>query len=265
MNPDLRDLLEAARRAAREAAPAILAIYATAFDVRKKADASPVTAADEEAERIVIAALAKAAPGIPAIAEEMVSADGAGTPPPRYWLIDPVDGTREFVARNGEFCTNIGLVEETKPVLGVIHVPVKNITYAAAGFGTATKQIGDAAPVPITARPVPARGPIVAHSRSHSDSKRLDAYLATLDAATTLISGSAVKFCLLAEGTADLYPRFGPTSEWDTAAGQAILEAAGGSVTTLDGASLAYAKPGYRNPDFMARGRSSPGLLRPGL
>ena len=255
MNPDLRELLEAATAAAREASTAILDVYATAFDVREKSDASPVTEADERAEAIIIAALARAAPGIPAIGEEMVSAAGAPAPTLYYWLIDPVDGTREFVARNGEFTTNIGLVEGTRPVLGVIHVPVKNITYAGAGPGTATRQIGDAAPTSISANAVPATGAIVTHSRSHSDSARLNTYLATLNQPKTLISGSAVKFCLLAEGTADLYPRFGPTSEWDTAAGQAILEAAGGSVTTLDGAPLGYAKPGYRNPDFIARGR----------
>ncbi len=255
MNSELRDLIEAATLAAREASKAILDIYATPFDVRQKSDSSPVTEADERAEAIILAILAKAAPGIPAIAEEMVSASGAVAPPPRFWMIDPVDGTREFVARNGEFCTSIGLVEGTRPILGVIHVPTKNITYAGAGIGTATRKIADDAPTPISARPVPAIGPVVTHSRSHGDNAKLTAYLAALDRPTSLVSGSAVKFCFLAEGRADLYPRFGPTSEWDTAAGQAILEAAGGSVTTPDGAPLAYAKATHLNSDFIARGR----------
>ncbi len=255
MSTDLRALLDIARRAALTASAAIVEVYAQAFEVRKKADASPVTEADERAERLIVAALTAAAPAIPVIAEELAAAQGLPAPPPRFWLVDPVDGTKEFVARNGEFSVNIGLIEEGRPVLGVIHVPVGNITYAAAGPGTATRQAPGAPPIPIAARPVPATGPIVAHSRSHADSKRLAAYLATLPAPQTRICGSAIKFCLLAEGSADLYPRFGTTMEWDTAAGQAILEAAGGSVTTFDGAPLRYGKADFRNPDFIARGR----------
>ena len=256
MTSDRKALLEAACHAARSASVAILEIYARPFAVRRKEDASPVTEADERAERLIIAALAAAAPAIPVIAEEMAAAHGVPEPPPRFWLVDPVDGTKEFIAKNGEFSVNIGLIEGNRPVLGVVHVPVKNITYAAAGPGTATRQDGNAAPVAIAARQVPRKGAIVAHSRSHADSKRLAAYLAGLDEATTLISGSAVKFCLVAEGMADLYPRFGPTMEWDTAAGQAVLEGAGGSVTTFDGAPLAYGKPQFRNSDFIARGKT---------
>ncbi len=258
MNSDLRDLLDLARRAARAASAAILEIYQTPFDVRKKADASPVTDADERAERIILAALAQDAPEIPAIAEERQAASGDGVvpAPPRFWLIDPLDGTKEFIARNGEFSVNIGLIDGLRPVLGVIHVPVSNVTYAACGAGTAIRQQGDSAPVAIAARKVPASGAIVIHSRSHADSRRLAPYLATLPDATTRISGSSIKFCLVAEGSADLYPRFGTTMEWDTAAGQAILEAAGGSVASFAGAPLVYAKPGYRNGDFLARGRS---------
>jgi 3'(2'), 5'-bisphosphate nucleotidase len=255
MSEDLRQLLEVARRAARAASVAILEIYETPFEVRKKDDASPVTEADERAERLIVAALMKAAPQIPVIAEELAAAEGLPVAPPRFWLVDPLDGTKEFIAKNGEFSINIGLVEGDRPVLGVVHVPVKNVTYAAAGPGTATRQDGDAAPVPIAARAVPEAGAIVAHSRSHSDSQKLGAYLATLRGAQTIISGSAVKFCLVAEGVADLYPRFGPTMEWDTAAGHAILDAAGGSVVTLDGARLRYAKPSFRNGDFIAKGK----------
>jgi len=256
MSEDLRQLLDVARRAARQASAAILEIYAAPFDVRRKDDASPVTEADERAERIILAALAAATPAIPVIAEELVAAKGAPEQaPPRFWLVDPVDGTKEFIAKNGEFSVNIGLVEGAKPVLGVIHVPVTNVTYAAAGHGTATRQEGDAPPVPIAVRPVPPSGAVVAQSRSHRDGERMRAYLANLAAPQTRISGSSIKFCLVAEGSADLYPRFGTTMEWDTGAGQAIVEAAGGSVVTLDGAPLRYGKPQFRNTDFIVRGR----------
>ncbi len=176
--------------------------------------------------------------------------------PPRFWLVDPLDGTREFAARNGEFTVNIALVEGDRSVLGVVLVPVTGTIYAACGPGTATRQDGDAPAVAIAARRPPREGAVVAHSRSHRDDRRLDAYMALLPGATRRICGSAVKFCLVAAGEADFYPRFGPTMEWDTAAGQAVLEAAGGRVTTLDGAPLRYAKPGFLNPDFIAAGRS---------
>jgi 3'(2'), 5'-bisphosphate nucleotidase len=256
MNSYLRHLLEAARQAARDAAVAILEIYATPFDVRNKTDASPVTEADERAERIIIAALTKVAPDIPVIAEEMMSAGAMPAKAPRFWLVDPLDGTREFVAKNGEFCVSIGLVEGDRAILGVIHAPIKNVTYAACGAGTATRQDGDTVPVAIEARNVPLSNPIVASSRSHGNNTKLTDYFATLDKPQTRISGSAVKFCFLAEGSADLYPRFGPTMEWDTAAGQAILEAAGGSVTQWNGEPLRYGKPGFRNVEFLARGKS---------
>jgi 3'(2'), 5'-bisphosphate nucleotidase len=254
MSDDLRELLEGARRAARAAAVAILEIYRTPFEVRSKADASPVTEADERAEAIISDILAKLAPSIPIIAEEMAER-GLPAAAERFWLVDPLDGTREFVAKNGEFTTNIGLIEGDRPVLGVIHLPVTNVTYAAAGPGTATRQEQDSAPVPIAARPVPASGAVIAHSRSHGNNAELAAYVATIPGAQKRIGGSAAKFCFVAEGSADLYPRFGPTMEWDTAAGQAIVEAAGGGVATFDGQPLRYAKPGFRNPEFLASGK----------
>lgn len=250
-------LLEAARQAVRRASLAILEIYAAPFDVRRKLDASPVTEADAAAERLIIAALTQAAPDIPIIAEERAAAEGLPTTPPhRFWLVDPLDGTREFIAGNGEFTVNIGLVEGDRVVLGVVHVPVRNMTYAGHGPGSATRQQGDAPPVPIAARPAPSAGPIVVHSRSHADEARIAAFVARQPGAQIRISGSSVKFCLLAEGSADLYPRFGRTMEWDTAAGQAVLEAAGGSVSALDGTPLRYGKPGFSNSDFIARGSS---------
>lgn len=254
MSPELAELLEAARRAARDAAATILEVYAAPFAVRRKADASPVTDADERAEAIIIAALARTAPGIPAIAEE-TAARRALSAAPRFWLVDPLDGTKEFVARSGEFSINIALVENERAVLGIVHVPIGAVTYAAAGPGTAMRQTGDQAPVPIAARRAPERGAVVAHSRSHANNARLGAYLAALVEPQVRVSGSAVKFCFIAEGSADFYPRFGPTMEWDTAAGQAILEAAGGAVTEFGGGPLRYAKPGFRNPEFLARGR----------
>jgi 3'(2'), 5'-bisphosphate nucleotidase len=256
MNAERHALLEVARLAARQAAEAILEVYATSFDVRHKADRSPVTLADEEAERLIIAALMKVAPDIPVIAEEQAAAKGLPVSvPPRFWLVDPLDGTKGFVAREDEFTVNIGLVEGNRPVLGVVGVPVKRLIYAAAGPSTATRQRGDAKPEPISARLPPAK-PVVVTSRTNGPSRRIDAYLAQFPGAERRALGSAVKFCLLAEGTADHYPRYGETHEWDTAAGQAILEAAGGSVTTLDGAPFLYGKPGYFNPGFIARGRT---------
>jgi len=255
---DLRSLLEIARRAAHSAGVAILGVYnaVDAPDVRRKADDSPVTRADERAEAIIVEILRAEAPGIPVIAEETCEREGVpGQAPPRFWLVDPLDGTKEFLRRNGEFTVNIALVEGDLPVLGVLHVPALGDTFAAAGAGTATRQRGGAAPQPIAARPVPRRGAVVVHSRSHENNEKLAEYLATLEAPTTRVCGSAIKFGLIAAGESDLYPRFGPTMEWDTAAGQAVLEAAGGSVTTPDGAPFRYGKPGFRNTGFFARGR----------
>jgi 3'(2'), 5'-bisphosphate nucleotidase len=256
MNGDTQDLLAAASAAARAAGVAILDIYAGDFAVRHKEDRSPVTLADERAEAIIIAALSRSAPEIPVIAEEQVAAAGAPqTAPQRFWLVDPLDGTREFAARNGEFTVNVALVEGDRCVLGVVLVPVTGTLYAACGPGTATRQDGQARPVAIAARPAPSSGAVVVHSRSHRDNARLDTFIAGLPGATRRVSGSAVKFCLVAAGEADFYPRFGETMEWDTGAGQAVLEAAGGSVSALEGGRLRYGKPGFRNTGFIAAGR----------
>ena len=254
---DLRPLLDAAKRAALRAGVAILDVYnaAGAPDVRRKADASPVTEADERAEAIIVEFLAREAPGIPVVAEETAEREGLpGHAPARFWLVDPLDGTKEFIARNGEFTVNIALVEEGRPVLGVVHVPALGVTFSAAGPGTAARQHGTAPSEPIAVRRVPKHGAIVVHSRSHENAPKLTEFLAGLEAPKTRVSGSAVKFGLIAAGEADLYPRFGPTMEWDTAAGQAVLEAAGGSMTTHDGAPFRYGKPGFLNGGFIARG-----------
>ena len=256
MSADRRILLQLAEAAALAAGAAILEVYGEDFTVQRKPDNSPVTRADERAEAIILERLAKAAPDIPVVAEENCARHGTpATSPPRFWLVDPLDGTKEFVRRNGEFTVNIGLVEEGRAVLGVVHAPALGVTYAAAGMAATRRRTGEA-PQPIAARALPARHAVVLHSRSHADEKRLARFVANLPGAERRVSGSAIKFCLIAAGEADLYPRFGQTSEWDTAAGQAVLEAAGGSVKTLDGAPLRYGKPGFLNPDFIARGRA---------
>jgi 3'(2'), 5'-bisphosphate nucleotidase len=252
------ELLGLALEAARRASVAILEIYRDDFTVRHKADQSPVTHADERAEAIILEMLEREAPGIPAVAEERHAASGhANMASARFWLIDPLDGTKEFIGRNGEFTVNVGLVEDGVPVLGVVQAPALDLVYAAAGPGTAKRRQGDDSEFEaISARLAPERGVIVLHSRSHRDDRRLDAFVAALPGATRAISGSSIKFCRRADGEADLYPRFGTTMEWDTAAGQAVLEAAGGMVTTLDGPPLRYGKLEFRNPDFIARGRN---------
>src|SRR6266851_858390 len=181
MSAEHRTLLDIARAAAHEAGEAILEIYRQDFAVWRKADDSPVTRADERAEAIIEQRLAATVPDIPVIAEEGCAAHGLpSAAPPRFWLVDPLDGTKEFIRRNGEFTVNIALVEGDRAVLGVVHVPSQGVTYAAAG--SATRQRGSEAPQPIMARPVPARGAIVVHSRSHGDGQRLAEYIATLRA-----------------------------------------------------------------------------------
>jgi 3'(2'), 5'-bisphosphate nucleotidase len=256
-------LLDALRRIAREAGAAIMGHYGNNPVVRAKADDSPVTAADEEAETLIVAALRALTPDIPIVSEEAAAAghlpdvDGKDRADRRFWLVDPLDGTREFLSGNGEFTVNIALIEGERPTIGVVHVPTRNVTYAGTGAGRATRQENGRTPEPIGARVQPADGAIVLASRSHGSGEALDAFLATQRVAGRVRAGSSLKFCLIAEGVADLYPRFGRTMEWDTAAAQAVLTSAGGSVTTPDGAELLYGKPGFENPHFIARGRKS--------
>ena len=248
-------LLEVARCAALAAGEAILRVYATAFDVQQKTDNTPVCEGDLASERIIVAMLSEAFPEIPIASEELVEAEG---PPPwaaRFWAVDPLDGTKEFIARNGEFSVLIALIEEGIPVLGVVHGPALGVTYAACGPGTATRQLGSGRPEPIQARTPPPDGLVVIHSRSHGNSRRLAEFLQSYPARERKKCGSALKFGVIAAGEADFYPRFGTTMEWDTCAGQAVLEAAGGHVFGLDGAPLSYGKPGLKNDGFLAWGR----------
>ncbi|GCL64385.1 3'(2'),5'-bisphosphate nucleotidase CysQ [Pseudaquabacterium pictum] len=257
----LDDLAALARRAGQ----VVMAVYATDFAVRGKGDASPVTAADEQAEAVILAGLAQLAPDIPVVAEESVA---AGRTPDvsagRFWLVDPLDGTREFISRNGEFTVNIALIDQGRPVAGVVLAPAVGgpagrLFAGAAGSGAWVEDSQGRRP--IHCRAVPADGLTVVASRSHGDAAALDAFLAGRRVAQLTNAGSSLKLCLLAEGAADLYPRHGRTMEWDIAAGHAVLAAAGGEVWRIDGsAPLAYGKSGFENPHFYAAG---PGAVTP--
>lgn len=247
------ELLELAAGLAPKAAEVILAIRAKGFAVDRKPDRSVVTEADRAAETLISAALRAAAPEIPVIAEEEVSAGGEFAAAPSFWLVDPLDGTREFTNGSDDFAVNIGLVRDGRVVLGVVGVPATGEVFGGmVGKGAWKRWHG--AETAVRARPVPAEGLTVLASRHHGDAAQMDAFLSGRHVAKTVNYGSSLKFCRLAEGLADLYPRFGRTMEWDTAAPQAVLEAAGGSVCTLDGAPLRYGKPGWDNPHFVCAG-----------
>jgi 3'(2'), 5'-bisphosphate nucleotidase len=249
-------LLTAISRIAERAGREILRHYHPGIQARLKNDRSPVTAADEAAESVILPALEELASDIPCVAEEASARSGLPQIDlkARFFLIDPLDGTREFLAGSGEFTVNIGLIEGGRPVLGVVHLPALGATYAGGPAG-ATLAVAGENPHAITARPKPSDGVIVLASRSHNEGSELDRYLAEIPVSKRIAAGSSLKFCRIAEGLADLYPRFGRTMEWDTAAGQAVLAAAGGTVVTLADHPLTYGKPGFINPDFIARGR----------
>ncbi|PHQ72195.1 MAG: 3'(2'),5'-bisphosphate nucleotidase [Sneathiella sp.] len=255
MDLDRPALTAAITEIAREAGDKILTIYQQDFDVKTKSDSSPVTEADVAAEKIILAGLAKITPDIPVLAEESNAAgDVVDLSGGVFWLVDPLDGTKEFVHKRGEFTVNIALIEHGRPTMGVIHIPVTNITYFAEGPNKVWRQDGDATPQPIATRTPPPEGLTVVASRSHRTAET-DDYIAKFEVAELISAGSSLKLCLLAEGKADLYPRFGRTMEWDIGAGQAILEAAGGVVETVDGTPLLYGKDGHDNPYFIAKGR----------
>jgi 3'(2'), 5'-bisphosphate nucleotidase len=248
-------LLEAVAAVARAAGAVVMAVYDRDFSARAKDDGSPVTEADEAAESVIVAALPGLAPGVPIVAEEAWTRDGAPALGGEFWLVDPLDGTREFVARNGEFTVNIALVQCGRPVLGVVLAPALQRLYAGAqGVGAWVEERGVRRP--IAARAAPAEGLTVVGSRSHGDAEAMARFLRGRAVREIRPAGSSVKLCLIASGEADVYPRFGRTMEWDIAAGQAVLEAAGGRVVEVDGnAPLRYGKPGFENPHFVAWGR----------
>lgn len=248
------ELLPAIVSLAQDAGRAILSIYPKDFAVERKGDDSPLTAADLASHHCITDGLKKLTPEIPCLSEE-----GADIPFaersrwPLYWLIDPLDGTREFIKGNGEFTVNIALIDQGRPVLGVVHAPVLANTYYAAEGRGAWLQVHDAPAVPIRCTAT-AETPRVVASRSHI-TPELEALLSRLPAHEALNIGSSLKFCLVAEGKADFYPRTGPTSEWDTAAGQCVVEQAGGSVTDTGGQALRYnCKESLLNPHFLVQG-----------
>jgi 3'(2'), 5'-bisphosphate nucleotidase len=239
---------------ARQAAAAILTVYDSEFAVQHKDDRSPLTAADLAAHRCIVAGLAALTPGIPVLSEESSGPDIAMRRQwTRFWLVDPLDGTREFVKRNGEFTVNIALIEDGVATFGVIQQPVTGALWHGMPGRGAFRRDGDA-DVALHAR-IPAEAPLrIAASRSHRDA-RTQALLDALPGSEVLGCGSSLKFCRIAEGATDLYPRFGPTSEWDTAAGQAILEAAGGAVLDPKGRPFRYnQRDTLLNGDFIAMG-----------
>jgi len=247
-------LLPGLEELAWRAGAVVMEVYDSDFVVDTKTDDSPVTEADRRAEALILPGLAALLPGVPAVAEEEVAAGripdiGGG----RFWLIDPVDGTKEFIKRNGEFTVNIALVADGRPVVGVVLAPALGLLWSGAGPGTAALSVRGTARRSIACRKPPAKGAVVLTSRSHRDPKALAAWMAPLVEPVLDFAGSSLKLCKVAEGSADFYPRFGPTSEWDVAAGHAVLLAAGGELVDFDGRPLAYSKPKFLNPDFLAR------------
>lgn len=260
---ELAGLLEPLARACRDAGAAIRAVRRSGFQVEAKGDLSPVTEADRAAERILLAALGQVAPAIPVIAEEEVA---AGRVPPfkdRFFLVDPLDGTKEFIRGGEDYTVNVGLVIDGTPVLGLVYAPEQDRLFSGlVGHGARIVEDGE------RSRPIHTRDagkPMVAvASKSHMN-LATERYLAkAAEGAVRLSVGSSLKFCLVAEGLADLYPRLSPTSEWDTAAGHAVLLAAGGRVDGPDGRALTYGKAGFLNPGFVATGGWEAPALRAG-
>lgn len=252
MNP----LLDLAAALAAQAGSEIRAIRDRGFQIARKADRSVVTEADHAAEAIIVAGLRNALPGCTVVAEEEVASGIVTAATPEFWLVDPLDGTREFTDGGDDFAVNIGLVRDGRPVLGVVGVPATGTIFGGIVGEGAWRQAPDGSRTSISTRVSPDEGLTVVASRHHGDPARLDAYLAGRRVARTVNFGSSLKFCRVAEGQADLYPRFGRTMEWDTLAPQAVLEAAGGVVLTLDGQPLRYGKPGWDNPHFVCWGQA---------
>ena len=249
----------------------ILDVYGTAFEVKSKSDESPLTEADLRAQRVIVSGLTDIDSTIPVISEESDAPSFAVRKRwRRYWLVDPLDGTREFVNRNGEFTVNIALIEDNEPTLGIVGCPVRGDIYIGDVKKCEAFRIVGSSRQPITTRKLGVDGITVVASRSHGG-ERLERYLESLVPVFGRVDrtamGSSLKLCLLAEGLADFYPRLGPTSEWDIGAAQAVLQAAGGSVLQWDGSPLLYnSKASFLNPDFIAVGDSSlnwPELLPP--
>jgi 3'(2'), 5'-bisphosphate nucleotidase len=253
MGATLSPHLETLVRIARAAGQVVMRHYEAGCDARVKADRSPVTDADEESEKLILAELAKAFAGVPVVAEEEAAAGRITAAGSHFFLVDPVDGTKEFIKRGGEFTVNIGEIVDGLPVSGVVLAPaIDRLFVGAAGEG-AFELSGDTIRA-IAARLPASDGWVAVSSRSHPDAET-DELLKTLPIKGQTNAGSSLKFCLVAAGEADIYPRAGQTMEWDTAAGHAVLRAAGGQVVNWDGTPFVYGKPDFRNGPFIARGK----------
>ncbi|MFE8599728.1 3'(2'),5'-bisphosphate nucleotidase CysQ [Archangium violaceum] len=254
-------LVSAVCEVAREAGRATLQFHGGAVSVERKGDDSPLTAADKAAHALILDALRRLTPDIPVLSEESSEKDVAGRRAwSTFWLVDPLDGTKEFIKGSGEFTVNIALISGIGPVLGVVHVPVTGVTYwGSQGAGAFVARPGQA-PVAIRTRPANLERLVIVASKDHAG-PQVEALLQRLTTASTANLGSSLKFCLIAEGKADFYPRLQPTCEWDTGAAQCVLEAAGGGVTDLTGRRLVYNKEQILNPSFLAFGDSRPDWL----
>ncbi len=259
---ELTALLSGLVQLSRRAGDAIMDVYQRDFDVVTKDDNSPLTKADLASHKVITRALAELTPDIPVLSEESDHIPAAERLSwKRYWLIDPLDGTKEFINRNGEFTVNIALIDTHRPRLGIVHVPARQTTYFGVVGEGAWLQDGSEPARRIQTRQPAADIPVVVGSRSHAN-PALQACLAPIGAHDMISMGSSLKFCRVAEGSADLYPRLGPTSEWDTAAAQAVVEAAGGQVVTLDGKALAYnTREDILNPWFIVLGDPGAGWM----
>ena len=250
---ELKMLHAALLEIVREAGSCVMDVYATDFQVYDKSDNSPVTLADRKADELIVGRLKVLTPDVFIVSEESTDTGQRPAEGASFWLVDPLDGTKEFINRNGEFTVNVALIEHGVPVLGVVYAPALNRMFSGIG-GVGAWLEDDAGARVISCRSVPEEGLTVVASRSHGDADALDAFLAGRKVASLRNAGSSLKICLVAAGEADVYPRLGRTMEWDIAAGHAVLLAAGGRLETLDGAPLGYAKPDFANPHFVARG-----------
>tara|TARA_Y100001934_G_C12377477_1_gene790052 strand:+ start:50 stop:850 length:801 start_codon:yes stop_codon:yes gene_type:complete len=256
----LSDYILKARILALKAGKEIMKFYSNNIEFHQKPDKSPITLADRAADKIITNGLNKYFPKIPIISEESVEniyqPKEINLENKFFWLVDPLDGTKEFINKNDEFTVNIGLIKNGKPWIGVLYLPVKRICYVGeVGVGAAS-WLDNAKPCPISVRSAPSSGPVILASRSHINDET-QRWINDVKPSSIITAGSALKFALLASGNADIYPRFGPTMEWDTAAGHAILEAAGGSLFQPNNKPLIYGKPGYKNPHFIACGATN--------
>lgn len=263
MTTDYGRLVDDLAEAAREAGEAILSVVRRGFEVEAKHDKSPVTEADRAAEFVILAALARAAPGVPVIAEEEVAAGRIPTHEGTYFLVDPLDGTKEFVRGGDDYTVNIGLIEQGAPKLGVVFAPATGRLHAGRVGGGAWLDEGKGR-VPIRTRERGEQITAVA-SKSHLNQATVDYLEAAVGTCGYISIGSSLKFCIVAEGKADIYPRAAPTSEWDTAAGHAVLIAAGGLVDGPDGDALTYGKRAFLNRAFVATSGWKPPRLKPFL